>query len=56
MTSNSERGAMLDRALRAAVRGDAAALAALYTDDIKACKEWEATALGSGPAPRPGRP
>jgi len=36
MTSSAQRSAVLVRALRAAVSGDAATLAALYTDDIKA--------------------
>ena len=36
MTSTAERSAILVRALRAGVSGDAATLASLYTEDIKA--------------------
>jgi ketosteroid isomerase-like protein len=36
MTSSAERSAVLARALRAAVQGDRATLASLYTDDVKA--------------------
>jgi ketosteroid isomerase-like protein len=36
VTTNEERAAVLVRALRASIAGDASAIPALYTDDVKA--------------------
>lgn len=36
MTTNEERGAVLARALRASITGDASVVPDLYTDDVKA--------------------
>ena len=47
MTSTAERSEILVHALRAAVSGDAATLASLYTDDIKA---WTPTRSASSAA------